>query len=73
MSSASPGASHRKCTRRPGRKAATLRPDLNTSVTAGVRVVKLLTCVRLPVLGIGITSACFHASGEIEDLKDRLQ
>ena len=40
MSSASPGASHRKHTRRPGRKAPTLRPDTNTSVTAGGRVVK---------------------------------
>ena len=41
MSSASPWASDRKPTRRPGRKAPTLRPDPNTSVTAGVRVVKL--------------------------------
>ena len=40
MSSASPGPSDRKPTRRPGRKAPTLRPDTNTSVTAGVRVVK---------------------------------
>ena len=39
MSSASPGATHRKPTRRPGRKAPTLRPESNTSVTAGVRVV----------------------------------
>ena len=41
MSSASPGVSHRKCTRRPGRKAPTLRPESNTSVTAGVRVVMI--------------------------------
>ena len=40
MSSASPGATHRKPTRRPGRKAPTLRPDPNTSVTAAGRVVK---------------------------------
>ena len=40
MSSASPGISHRKSTRRPGRKASTLRPESNTSGTAGVRVVK---------------------------------
>ena len=40
MSSAMPGATHRKPTRRPGRKAPSLRPDPNTSVTAGVRVVK---------------------------------
>ena len=40
MSSAMPGASDRKPTRRPGRKAPTLRPDPNTSVTAGVWVVK---------------------------------
>ena len=40
MSSAHPAPSHRKCARRPGRKAPTLRPDPNTSVTAGVRVVK---------------------------------
>ena len=39
MSSASPSASHRKLTRRPGRKAPTLRPDPNTSGTAGVWVV----------------------------------
>ena len=40
MSSASPGATHRKPTRRPGRKAPTLRPHPNTSGTAGVRVVR---------------------------------
>ena len=40
MSSAMPGARHRKPTRRPGRKAPSLRPDSNTSVTAGGRVVK---------------------------------
>ena len=39
MSSAMPGASDRKPTRRPGRKAPTLRPESNTSVTAGGRVV----------------------------------
>ena len=43
MSSASPGATHRKPTRRPGRKAPTLRPDTNTSGTAGGRVVKAYT------------------------------
>ena len=42
MSSASLGASHRKPTRRPGRKPSTLRPDPNTSGTAGVWVVKYL-------------------------------
>ena len=48
MSSASPGPTHRKPTRRPGRKAPTLRPDPNTSVTAGGRVVKhRLTLGRL--------------------------
>ena len=41
MLSASPGATHRKPTRRPGRKAPTLRPESNTSETAGVRVVIL--------------------------------
>ena len=40
MSSAMPGASGRKPTRRAGRKAPTLRPETNTSVTAGGRVVK---------------------------------
>ena len=40
MSSAHPTPSDRKPTRRAGRKAPTLRPDPNTSVTAGVRVVK---------------------------------
>ena len=40
MSSAMPGATHRKPTRRPGRKAPSLRPESNTSVTAGGRVVK---------------------------------
>ena len=40
MSSASPGATHRKLTRCPGRKASSLRPESNTSVTAGGRVVK---------------------------------
>ena len=40
MSSAMPGTTHRKPTRRAGRKAPTLRPESNTSVTAGVRVVK---------------------------------
>ena len=39
MSSASPDASDRKPTRRAGRKAPTLRPATNTSVTAGGRVV----------------------------------
>ena len=39
MSSAMPGATDRKPTRRAGRKAPTLRPDTNTSVTAAVRVV----------------------------------
>ena len=39
MSSAMPGASDRKPTRRAGRKAPTLRPDPNTSVTAGEWVV----------------------------------
>ena len=39
MSSASPGATHRKPTRRAGRKAPTLRTDSNTSGTAGGRVV----------------------------------
>ena len=39
MSSAMPGATHRKPTQRPGRKAPTLRPETNTSVTAGGRVV----------------------------------
>ena len=43
MSSAMLGVSHRKPTRRPGRKAPTLRPDTNTSVTAGGRVVKTTT------------------------------
>ena len=41
MSSASPGASDRKHTRRAGRKASTLRPDTNTSVTTAVRVVMI--------------------------------
>ena len=40
MSSAMPGATDRKPTWRTGRKAPTLRPDPNTSGTAGVRVVK---------------------------------
>ena len=39
MSSARPGATHRKPTRRAGRKAPTLRPESNTSVTAGEWVV----------------------------------
>ena len=43
MSSASPGATDRKPTRRAGRKAPTLRPESNTSVTAVVRVVMLKT------------------------------
>ena len=43
MSSGSTYASDRKPTRRPGRKAPTLRPETNTSVTAGVRVVKMQT------------------------------
>ena len=41
MSSASPGASHRKPTRRPGRKAPTLRPDPNTSGTVVQRVLNI--------------------------------
>ena len=40
MSSAMLSASDRKPTRRSGRKAPTLRPDPNTSGTAGVWVVK---------------------------------
>ena len=43
MSSAMPGTSDRKGARRPGRKAATLRPESNTSVTAGEWVVKIST------------------------------
>ena len=43
MSSASPGANDRKPTRRPGRKAPTLRPESNTSGTAEGWVVKSLT------------------------------
>ena len=43
MSSASPGPSDQKPTRRTGRKAPTLRPESNTSVMAGVRVVKVIT------------------------------
>ena len=39
MPSAMPGTSHRKPTRRAGRKAPTLRPDSNASVTTDVRVV----------------------------------
>ena len=39
MSSASPGARHRKPTRRTRRKAPTLRPQSNTSGTEGGRVV----------------------------------
>ena len=39
MSSARPGTSHRKPTRRAEHKGATLCPDPNTSVTAGVWVV----------------------------------
>ena len=41
MSSAMPGATHRKPSRRPGRKAPTLRPDTNTAVTAAVPVVNM--------------------------------
>ena len=36
-------ARHRKPTHRAGRKAPTLRPESNTSVTAGVRVVNIIT------------------------------
>ena len=38
--------SHRKLTRRPGRKAPTLRPDTNTSGTAGGRVLNTITFVK---------------------------
>ena len=41
MSSACPGAIHRKRTRRPGRKATSLRPESNTSLTVGEWVVKM--------------------------------
>ena len=41
MSSASPGSTHRKPTRRPGRKAPSLRPGTITSGTAGIRVVNI--------------------------------
>ena len=44
MSSASTGARDRKPTRRTWRKAPTLHPDPNTSVTAGIRVVKMKKC-----------------------------
>ena len=47
MSSASPSATHRKPTRRPGRKAPTLRPETNTSVTAGGRVVIQVISMKL--------------------------
>ena len=50
MSSASAGATHRKPTRRPGRKAPTLRPESNTSVTAGGRVVKYKAIISTEVL-----------------------
>ena len=46
MSSAMAGTSDRKRTRRPGRKAPSLRPDTNTSVTAGGRVVTPLQSSR---------------------------
>ena len=60
-----PGASsHRKCTRRPGRKAPTLRPDPNTSVTAGVRVVRYKMFFSISIhMEIGMGLVCFlHAS-----------
>ena len=47
MSSAAPAPSDRKPTRRPGRKAPSLRPESNTSVTAGVRVVKHYMLVQI--------------------------
>ena len=54
MSSASPGATHRKPTRGTGRKAPTLRPDSNKSVKAGVRVVTpVLDSLYHPVLWDG--------------------
>ena len=43
MSSASPGAKHRKPTQRALRKAPTLRPDSNTSGTAGGREVNVFS------------------------------
>ena len=53
MSSAMPGASDRKPTRRPGRKAPTLRPESNTSGTAGVRVVKGWNDRARPPVAVG--------------------
>ena len=55
MSSASPGATDRKPTRRAGRKAPPLRPESNTSVMAGRRVVKtyIFHCLQLHVTHFG--------------------
>ena len=49
MSSAMPGTSDRKGTRRPGRKAPTLRSESNTSGTAGGRVVNIYKFLNIRI------------------------
>ena len=50
----------RKPTGRPGRKAPTLRPDPNTSGTAGVRVVKGKGAVSSVNWEGGVNKRCSH-------------
>ena len=59
-----PGARDRKPTRRAGRKAPTLRPESNTSGTAGVRIVTYkrvgqeVTYLHCSLVGLSGSVAC---------------